>query len=796
MITWAVASLRRRMAAALGVLLAVLVGVLITTATTQVVAAAGPQPPERLHGASLVVAGERATNVLGQAGDRGAWSAERLTQLTQRISSVPGVFDVVADRSFRAQILTPNGALPTQDPQVAGHGWSSTLLAPYRLTSGAKPTQRSEVALGPEFGASVGDTVTLRTALGDVEVEVAGTTDGPGIYFDDATAELLAPAASLVGVQLTDTPLAAASVQAVAAEFGGEVVTDRSALQDDSVAKSRYLSSQFLTALALASLVVSLFVVAVTSKFAVDERRQEFGLLRATGALPSQLRRVVLLEAALLGAVGSVMGGVAGVLATAPLAAMLQSWGILPAQLSVKADWAGVMATIAGGIAIAVAGSAISAVSASRVSPLAAMRPESTRPDRPGGRLRTIGGTALVVLVMVEVVAGRTVPGLDSVLMAIVIALTSAIAAASLAPVMMPRLARMLLWLPWRIRPSVPLMVGGAEVTTNPRRSSSIAAPAIIAETLAILTSGFIPTMRIAYPAQTSGQIQGQSVMVSRDDYLTAEQVSQAHEKYEVIKVAISSRARLILPGSTVALPITALPTAAEPTSFEVPRYLAEENRWRTGDAVTLMMPDGRTINPAITTIVDEPRGERPGVALSEGIIRSHDPSAVANEVFVRSSSVQTSIEPPVGTRVTDAITWSSTRHAKDLTLLNRYVTTFIAVAVGYAVLAATITIAMSMRHRRGQVRTLARTGASKGQISGVVVTEAVVAGWCGVLLGALCTIVPLREMAVGLAKTTGVPVGVQIDWFQGIVVPLGIVGMMGVTASLVSLRRGPASTQ
>ncbi|MDJ0362794.1 ABC transporter permease [Rhodococcus sp. H29-C3] len=795
MITWALASFRCRITAALGVLLAVFIGVLITTATAQVMAAAGPQPPERLQGASLVVAGERATNVLGQAGDRSTWGGDQLAQLTQRILSVPGISDVVADRSFLAQIVTPAGALPSEDPQVAGHGWSSTSLAPYRLTSGAEPKQASEVVLGREFGSSVGNTVTLRTAQRDVEVTVAGTTDGPGLYFDDATAAQLAPAASLLGIEVTDQS-GEASVQAMAAQFGGEVVTDRSALQDDSIAKSRYLSSQFLTALALASVVVSLFVVSVTSKFAVDERTQEFGLLRATGALPKQLRRVVLLEAALLGTVGSVAGAVAGVLATVPLAAMLRSWGILPAQLVLTIDWVGAMATVLGGIAIAVIGAAISAVSASRVSPLAAMRPESTRPRKASGRLRTISGTALAALVVIEVVAGRVVPGLDSVLMAIVIALTAAIAAACLAPVLVPRLARILLWLPWRIRPSAPLMVGSAEVTTNPRRSASIAAPAIIAAALAILTSGFIPTMRIAYPTEAASQIEGQSVVVSDGDYLTADQVSQAYEKYDVIEVGISSRARLVVPGSTVALPVTALPSAAEPSGFEVPRYLADENGWQTDDPVTLVMADGATLNPTITTIVDEPRGEHPGVALSEGIIRAHDPSAVADEVFVRSSSVQTSIEPPAGTRVTDAITWSGARYDKDLTLLNRYVMTFIAVAVGYAVLAATITIAMSMRHRQTQVRTLARSGATKRQISGVVVIEAVVAGACGVLLGALCTLVPLHEMAAGLSNTTGSPVGVHLDWAQALLVPLGIACMMGATASVVSFRSGPASIQ
>lgn len=266
---------------------------------------------------------------------------------------------------------------------------------------------------------------------------------------------------------------------------------------------------------------------------------------------------------------------------------------------------------------------------------------------------------------------------------------------------------------------------------------------------------------------------------------------SRCHARRGSRPVTLTSRAQIVTPYSTVVLPVTALPSEAGPTGFEVPRYLAEENGWRTGDFVTMVMADGAAVDSAITAIVDEPRGERPGIALAESVIRSHDHSAVADEVFVRSSSVQPATEPPAGTRVMEAMTWSQARYDKDLTLLDRYVTTFVVVAVGYAVLAAAITIAMSMRHRRDQISTLARTGAVKRQIKSVVVIEAVVAGGCGVLLGAMCALVPLYEMAAGLSETTGSEVGVHLYWVQAAMIPLGIVGLMGVTASVMSGLRG-----
>jgi MFS family permease len=50
------------------------------------------------------------------------------------------------------------------------------------------------------------------------------------------------------------------------------------------------------------------FLVFVTFSVAVAERTQTFGILRATGARPSQVLRVVLVEAAALGFVASLVG--------------------------------------------------------------------------------------------------------------------------------------------------------------------------------------------------------------------------------------------------------------------------------------------------------------------------------------------------------------------------------------------------------------------------------------------------------------------------------------------------------
>lgn len=785
MMTWVMASLRGRLASAIGVVVAVLVGVVITTATTQILVATRPQPPERLAAASVMVAGEQGVDVLGRPGDRAIFGPAELESLIGQFQAMGEVEAVVADLSLRAQIVGPQAAAPAADDSAAGHSWSSSRLGGYRITAGAAPLGPEEVVLGPEFGARPGDTVRLRTTVGERDVTVSGTTDGPGIYLDDGTAKRLAPAPSTLGIFLHGSDgVPTDRLQEVAAGHHGEVVLDRSVFEDTSVSHQRYLSNQFLLALALASVVITLFVVAVTSKFAVDARTREFGLLRAIGVLPRTVRGSVLGEALVLGLAGAAAGVVVGLPLVPVLASVLRNWGILPAGLSIPVDLAAALCVAAGGMVTSVLAASLAAVSASRVSPLAAMGPESARPTtRRWGRV-FLGGLA-AVLVVVEVVHGRTSPDADSVTMAIVIALTSAVATVCLAPLVIPAGGALVLRVVTRFGRRGPLLLGAAEVVTQPQRAASLAAPVIMAVTLSTVLSGFIPTMRVAYPAETSSQLPASSVLVPEDDaHLTDEQVAAAVSTYDVQRVARSTRAHVRAGDTDLVVPVTTLPADAPADQFIVPRYLADQSGWAEGDRVDLTMADGQPVTATISAITDAPRGEHPGVELPEQLIREHDPSAVASEVFLRDRA-RTDSSAVQGTMVQSAEEWSAARYDKDLALLNRYLLAFVALAVGYAVLACIITIAMTMRHRRSQLRTLSRLGALPPQIRHGVMAEAAIAGLGGVALGVLGAILPLREMAAGLSVTAGQRVGVHLGWLQAIGVPVVTVLLMTLAAAL-----------
>lgn len=88
----------------------------------------------------------------------------------------------------------------------------------------------------------------------------------------------------------------------------------------------RQLTAAFhtnLTALGLIALVVGMFLIANTAGFAVVRRRALFARLRAHGATPGQILRLVLSEALLAGAIASLIGALLGMLLARLLVALV-----------------------------------------------------------------------------------------------------------------------------------------------------------------------------------------------------------------------------------------------------------------------------------------------------------------------------------------------------------------------------------------------------------------------------------------------------------------------------------------
>jgi putative ABC transport system permease protein len=143
------------------------------------------------------------------------------------------------------------------------------------------------------------------------------------------------------------------------------------------------------------------FVLAGTISFAVEGRRREIALLRAVGATPGQVRRMLLLETA---SIGLVAGGWAATVLFGPFVHALISVGLAPDGFAVTPLWIPYAIATAVGAVVALLATVLAAHRALAVRPGEALV-EFSLPQRRLGIVRALlgvvvlgGGVTLVIV--------------------------------------------------------------------------------------------------------------------------------------------------------------------------------------------------------------------------------------------------------------------------------------------------------------------------------------------------------------------------------------------------------------
>ncbi|MFG2041918.1 ABC transporter permease [Dactylosporangium sp. NPDC048998] len=173
----------------------------------------------------------------------------------------------------------------------------------------------------------------------------------------------------------------------------GFVVRTGKELSDESSQAIKSVLKYFnyvLLGFGAVALLVGVFLILNTFSIIVAQRTQELALLRAMGAARGQILRSVLLEAVIIGVVGSVFGFLVG-LGLGALGAFLFVGLADGAQVAgLGFPISAIVASFVIGIGVTMVAALMPALKASRVAPIAAMR-ESAAPDRPLTRLTVIG---------------------------------------------------------------------------------------------------------------------------------------------------------------------------------------------------------------------------------------------------------------------------------------------------------------------------------------------------------------------------------------------------------------------
>ena len=293
---------------------------------------------------------------------------------------------------------------------------SAELATGFELTDGRFPRNGRELTLdgaaAEGAGLEIGDEVTLGTPGGPKEAEVVGLLRIPGGSFGGLAFGM----APLPFVQEAfDKPDQVSGIS-VEAEEGVPVGGLRERLDRDlgeglqaerSETRTQAVTGQLqgfrlaLLFFAGTALFVGAFLVFNALSMTVLERTRELGMLRALGSTRAMIARSVILEAALLGVFGSVLGLLFGYGMAKGLVYLFGRAYLFEITTLILSPFALVSAVVVG-IAVTVVAALLPALRAGRVSPVEAMRSRAGG----GGRRRA----SLLAPVLGLALAGVGVP--------------------------------------------------------------------------------------------------------------------------------------------------------------------------------------------------------------------------------------------------------------------------------------------------------------------------------------------------------------------------------------------------
>lgn len=778
------ASMRARWAGLVGPTVALALGVALVAATGLVLygtLTAHVRAPQRFASAPAVAVPLDELTVHTEHGYRSRPLAVKHGLTPTDLAALgPGV----VDRWAYAQ-------LSTGGPDQVGRPWPVAAFSTHRLVSGHGPVADDEVVVW-SGGAAPGARVTVLTTDGPRPYTVVGVLAPArferALFFTDAEAARLSPR---VDALILPTAHPTVLPTGVGLRTGRQLRDlDPDAARD---AQALVAANAFLGTAGGIAVFVSGFVVASGFAYAVARRRRELALLRAVGATPAQVRRLVVGEGVLVGLMAAFVGAALGRPAAEFLADLLRDNGFAPDWFTLPQTRVPVVLAAVIGLAAALAGVLPAAWRAGRIRPVAALR-ESVVDARGMPFLRwlcglaTLAGALYVLLwpVLAEPAAALKRKGFVPGVMLLVVAL------AVLAPALVAPAARLLGWPLARLRGATGLLVRETAIATA-RRTAATAAPVLLTVGLATCLLGVTATIEQAKATESvprngfvvvpNGAPGLDRALVDRLRAVPGVEVSASYPTalYDLEDgVALLERqAQAVDPGALTGLPVLSgsLDDLRDDTVV-----VDTEWRRRVGDTVHVWRADGTPVTLRVAAVV------LPGVGGNGAYVtRAHPASELASGAHVR---LRKGTAPDaVAAAVRTAVTGHGAALQSPGPPKNRVTTAGMLVVVGiatvYSGLSIVGTVLMSGRERRRELTLLRLAGATPGQVVRLVVVDALFVTGLGVLLAGAAAAVTLGGLWVALFRLTGTVPAVSVPGGVGAVVALA--AGLTVTTSLLA---------
>jgi putative ABC transport system permease protein len=704
------------------------------------------------------------------------------------------------------------------------HPWAAAALHGYAWVSGGPPVRAGQIVLTAPAGYRAGERIIVQTAAGPRRFTVSGvirTGAQAAFYTSDAVAARLADA-RIDAVALTARPgepaaALAARARAAAGGFPVRVLTGEHR-RDAEPNPGADLLAVAVTLLGLTSGLagfVSVFVVAGTFSYAVAARRREFGLLRATGATPRQVRRLVLGEALAVAVVSSVAGCALGAVIAPPFARWFARAGLAPAGFTAHFILWPVATAFGIGLLIALTGAWLSARRAGRVRPAEALREASV--DRKAMTLgRWIVGLAALAGCVPLTGVFATARTADAKTLILLIAMLLILGCAMLMPVLIAPLARLLTKpLTALLGPAGLLATHGAAAAV--RRTAATATPVLLTVGLAGALLAGIDTFNGTAQAATRDRITAPSLVTPAGGGGLAGRAAAAIGRVPGVTAAVpvadtnvyvrsggdpDDWAGEYVPGPAVTralhLPVLAGSLAGLTGTGTV---AVPAGSWRLGQTVHLWLGDSTPVRLRVVAVLAD-QIDLEQTVLLPWALRGADASApLATAVYLRLApgtrlAAVRAAAHAWGGVVSPTRDYLTAANAENDRLNRLVLIALLGMALAYTAIAIANTLIMATAGRRPELATLRLSGATPRQVFQVIGVEAFLVTGIGMLLGVAVTAATLAGLRSGLAGLSPV-VQLVIPWLPLAAIALAclvIAELAGLTGAALALRGRPAT--
>ncbi len=352
------------------------------------------------------------------------------TAVADQVRQVPGVA-AVSPQLVRPMALPTSQALSDQDgtvipllivrgvdPETMTDVESLAVADGRLLTAADQNAILIASSLAQRTGLGVGDSLSLPAATGTVEFEIVGITTGRPPQGSEEVFIPLTTAQTVFNLPGQINTIEARFVANADADVVRADVLAR--LGDGYKVGGTTSGSEFAAAMEAAAYIYNMFgiiaialggfIIFITFRTVVVERRRDIGMLRAIGASRKTILGMILTESAVLGVIGTAVGILLGYLMAAGLLKGMQSILENLMRTSVSGpslEWWVYVLAVGLGVGITLLAGLFPALAAMRVSPLEALRPSLAEVERRRAGRGAIVGAVLIVVAFLTLLPGN-----------------------------------------------------------------------------------------------------------------------------------------------------------------------------------------------------------------------------------------------------------------------------------------------------------------------------------------------------------------------------------------------------